>query len=95
MKDPGNPFPDRISIGRAPNCDIVIRENSVSKLHGHFREVSLEAAEFTDLRSVNGSRINGMMIAAGLPTIVRSLDEITLGRVHLKVMTAADLYRWL
>jgi hypothetical protein len=95
MKDPGNPFPDRISIGRAPNCDIVIREHSVSKLHGHFRDVTMESAVFTDSRSANGSRINGVTISPGTPVTLVSLDEIVLGRVRLKLMTATDLYRWL
>src|SRR3954469_22725095 len=36
-KAAGNPYPDRISIGRARNCDIVVRHESVSKLHAHFR----------------------------------------------------------
>jgi hypothetical protein len=95
MKDPGHPFPDRISVGRAPNCDIVIREHSVSKLHGHFREVTMDSAEFTDSRSANGSRVNGATVPPGAPVVLRSLDEILLGRVRLRVMTAADLYRWL
>src|SRR5688572_2339918 len=34
-KAPGNPYPDRISVGRARNCDVVMRDPSVSKLHGH------------------------------------------------------------
>src|SRR5579863_3172874 len=31
-KAAGNPYPDRISVGRARNCDIVMRDSSVSKL---------------------------------------------------------------
>src|SRR6185295_19093754 len=34
-KNPENPFPDRISIGRATNCDVVIRLAFVSKVHAH------------------------------------------------------------
>jgi hypothetical protein len=36
VKAKGNPYPERISLGRAPNCDIVLRVASVSKLHAHF-----------------------------------------------------------
>src|SRR5262245_27832586 len=36
-KAAGNPYPDRISIGRARNCDVVMRDPTVSKLHAHFR----------------------------------------------------------
>jgi hypothetical protein len=35
-KRPGNPFPDRIGVGRAQNCDIVLRLPFISKLHAHF-----------------------------------------------------------
>jgi len=34
-KREGNPYPDRFSIGRAPNCDVVVRLPSVSKVHAH------------------------------------------------------------
>src|SRR5689334_23533278 len=30
-----NPFPDRLTIGRATNCDVVIRFAFVSKVHAH------------------------------------------------------------
>ena len=36
VKREGSPFSERISIGRAPNVDIVIRSPFVSKLHAHF-----------------------------------------------------------
>ncbi|HTU58032.1 MAG TPA: hypothetical protein VMF89_06355, partial [Polyangiales bacterium] len=45
-KGEGRPFPERISVGRATNCDVVIRDASISKLHGHFRDVSQELAFF-------------------------------------------------
>ncbi len=35
-KRPGNPFPDRIGVGRAQNCDLVLRLPFISKLHAHF-----------------------------------------------------------
>ena len=34
-KNPDNPFPDRLTIGRATNCDVVIRLAFVSKVHAH------------------------------------------------------------
>ena len=61
-KAPGNPFPERISVGRAPNCDIVFRDPSVSKLHGHFRDVGADSAVFMDAKSANGTRLNLSLI---------------------------------
>ena len=37
VKAPGNPYSDRISVGRARNCDVVLRNPSVSKLHALIR----------------------------------------------------------
>ena len=36
-KKPGASFPDRITIGRTANNDIVIPDSSVSRLHGYVR----------------------------------------------------------
>jgi len=58
-KADGHPFPERVSVGRAMNCDVVIRDPSVSKLHGHFRDVGAESAFFTDAKSSNGTRVDG------------------------------------
>jgi hypothetical protein len=38
IKAPNNPYSDRISLGRARNCDVVLRNPSVSKLHAHIRK---------------------------------------------------------
>lgn len=35
-KRPDNPFPERLSIGRATNCDLVLRLPFVSKVQAHF-----------------------------------------------------------
>src|SRR4051794_37458393 len=53
VKAHGNPYPDRISIGRARNCDVVIRDPSVSKLHGHFRVTERRTLELIDPGSHN------------------------------------------
>src|SRR5882762_9156908 len=37
VKKPGASFPDRITIGRTPNNDVVIAEHSVSRLHAYVR----------------------------------------------------------
>ena len=37
-KKPGASFPDRITIGRTPNNDIVIVDHSVSRLHAYVRQ---------------------------------------------------------
>jgi hypothetical protein len=95
LKNEDNPFPDRISFGRAPNCDVVIREPSISKLHGHFRDVTPSTATFTDARSANGTLVNGRVIHPGVASALKSRDILLVGRVRLRLATAAELFRWL
>jgi len=94
-KGEGRPFPERISVGRATNCDVVIRDASVSKLHGHFRDVSQELAFFTDAKSSNGTRLDGTLIQAGAATEIRMNTLLTFGRVQLVFMSPGDVYDWL
>jgi hypothetical protein len=89
-KAPGNPYPDRISVGRARNCDVAIRHPSVSKLHAHFRK-SEHGLELEDLDSANGTRVNGVGLGAHQPEPVRAGDTIQFGRITCKLVDAAGL----
>jgi hypothetical protein len=91
----GNPFPERISIGRATNCDLVIRDASVSKLHGHFRDVTATSAVFTDAKSSNGTRLDGTLVQPGIPAEIHLQSLISFGRVALMFLGASDVYDWL
>jgi hypothetical protein len=91
-KTSGRPFPERIAIGRAPNCDIVLREPSVSKLHAHFLEVTPISAELTDAKSSNGTRVNGVVLRPGARKLVEVGDKVMFGAVTLEWMDAESLY---
>jgi hypothetical protein len=90
-KAPGNPYPDRISIGRARNCDVVLRDASVSKLHGHFR-VTPGKLELIDSGSHNGTRVNGHSIVPNTATVVLIGDSLVFGRVNAKLLDAGGVY---
>jgi hypothetical protein len=90
-KAPGNPYPDRISVGRARNCDIVLREPSVSKLHAHFLRLP-GGLELSDFGSQNGTRVNGGVLPPQTPRPVRSGDRLSFGTVETKLVDGADLY---
>jgi hypothetical protein len=91
VKAPGNPYPDRVSVGRARNCDLVMRDPSVSKLHAHFR-VGGPKLELVDIDSQNGTRVNGRPLAPHQPAQVASGDTILFGSVAAKLVDAATLY---
>ena len=91
-KAPENPYPDRISIGRAPNCDIVLRFASVSKLHGHFRRLDRERAELVDLGSQNGTSVNGRRLTPNDPQRVLCGDIILFGGITAQIIDADRLF---
>jgi pSer/pThr/pTyr-binding forkhead associated (FHA) protein len=91
-KMPRRPFPERVSVGRAPNCDIVIREPSVSKLHAHFLEVTALSAELCDAKSSNGTRVNGVLLSPAERQVIEIGDRLTFGSIMLEWMDAETLY---
>jgi FHA domain-containing protein len=91
VKAAGNPYPDRVSVGRARNCDLVMRDPSVSKLHAHFR-IGAPALELVDIDSQNGTRINGRPLPPHQPAPVANGDTLLFGSVAAKLMDAAALY---
>jgi pSer/pThr/pTyr-binding forkhead associated (FHA) protein len=90
-KAKGNPYPERVSIGRARNCDLVLRDPSVSKLHAHFR-VDQPRLELVDNDSQNGTRVNGRPSAAHQPVVVAPGDVINFGTVTVKLVDAGGLH---
>jgi len=91
-KREGNPFPERISLGRAPNCDIVVRTSFVSKLHAHFLVGEGNELRLSDQRSANGTSLNGRELVPGVSAIVRAGDTVRFGAVELELMDAGALF---
>jgi hypothetical protein len=94
VKRPGNPYPDRISLGRAKNCDLVVRHSSVSKLHAYFRSGE-SGLELIDLGSQNGTSINGRCLLPNAPEWLEVDDVLLIGAVTGKILDADALHRWL
>jgi hypothetical protein len=92
VKKPTNPYPERVSVGRALNCDVVIRDGSVSKLHGHFVPVSPREAELVDRASQNGTKLNGLPLAPEVAKRVTSGDTIIFGSIAVQFLEARKLW---
>jgi hypothetical protein len=88
------PFPDRISIGRARNCDIVLRHASISKLHAHFRLDTGQVA-ILDNNSRNGTAVNDQALIPERRVFLQSGDRIRLGTMEGIFLGADGLYDYL
>ena len=84
------PFPDRIGVGRARNCDVVLRFPSVSKLHAQFRLGT--GLQLVDVGAVNGTSVNGQALAPRVPHNVKARDALRFGLVHVELLDAGQLF---
>ncbi|RJL25079.1 DUF1707 and FHA domain-containing protein [Bailinhaonella thermotolerans] len=66
----------RFTIGRAPGCDLVLADLTVSRVHAELLR-SGDHWLVVDLSSMNGTRLNGWRLMA--PTVVRPGDELSFG----------------
>lgn len=75
-----------VTIGRLPDCTVVLADPNVSRVHAEVRPVSADGAgsapgaggyEVVDRGSTNGTRVNGMPLVG--PRVLASGDTITLG----------------
>ena len=95
VKSDRNPFAGQISVGRAKNCDIILRDASVSKNHAFFRVIDGDSAELVDTRSQNLTRLNGAPLAPLAPARIESGDMVIFGTVAATFLSAAGLYQLL
>lgn len=92
VKSAGNPWRERISIGRARNNDIVLPHKSVSKLHAHFTQTEDGRLLLADAGSRNGTRLNSERLVEGASLEAKPGDTITLGGVTLQLIDAGVLH---
>ncbi|GAC1357758.1 MAG: DUF3662 and FHA domain-containing protein [Acidimicrobiales bacterium] len=75
------PIDDRpLTVGRAPDCDLVLSDPTVSKRHLEFRRQGADVV-LVDLGSTNGTRVNG---AGVRERTLAEGDEIRLGATVLR-----------
>ncbi|KGE72401.1 FHA domain-containing protein [Spirochaeta lutea] len=76
---------DRIVIGRAPDCDIVLSDNLTSRHHAVVQRIK-SAYFITDQHSTNGVYVNGKKIQPGTYVRLSAADSITIGRTELHLL---------
>src|SRR6476659_6007916 len=68
---------DEITIGRVTGNDIVLAKGNISKRHTRLTKREGGGMEIADLKSTNGTYVNGRKIAG--PTVVAPSDHIYVG----------------
>ena len=91
-KREGNPYPERISIGRATNCDIVIRLPSISKVHAHILKDGDASYKLADNEAANATFVNGRKVLGKAAMPVKVRDTIAFGTFELEFVDAQRLY---
>lgn len=91
VKKPGASFPDRITIGRTHNNDIVIGDHSVSRLHAYVRAYA-SGWLVADAGSKNGSWLHGGALEPRREKALPSRGQLRLGEVDLTFFVASDLF---
>ena len=71
-------------IGRAPECDITINATGLSRRHARLRP-TFDGLAIEDLRSANGTFLNGKRIATAT---ARVGDEVTFDQLRFRVYAA-------
>lgn len=89
-KKPGASFPDRITIGRTTNNDVVIADHSVSRLHAYVRQVG--GWIVADAGSKNGSWLGNEVLEPRREVALVQGAALRLGDVRLTFYRAAELF---
>jgi len=77
-KGGGGQFPGMVTVGRAPNMDIVLPHDSISKFHAFFSRDG-DGWVLTDAGSTNGTAVNEQRLEANAPVALRVGARVVFG----------------
>jgi hypothetical protein len=81
-----------VSVGRANNCDIVVPDSSVSKLHVTFKVLSPSDAEMIDVGSKNGTQLNFERVGKKEAVHVCTGDQLRFGRIPFEFLDPSAFF---
>ncbi len=87
LRGPRELRPELTVIGRSEDCDIVLSDASISRMHAEVVRTE-HGYKLRDLGSTNGTIVNDTPI---LSTILRAGDSIQIGNHLLKFLVADDI----
>jgi hypothetical protein len=77
------PLLDLVRIGRAPDCDLILDRQEVSRHHAELLRIDAASYELRDLGSTNGTQVNGLPTQTAM--VVHG-DEIRLGALPFRLL---------
>ncbi len=83
-----------ITLGRAPDSDVVVPDVSISRFHAFVKEGGTGHWLMQDAGSTNGTTVNGHSVPRqghGPPTELTSGDDVRLGQVELTFLDSEAL----
>jgi hypothetical protein len=91
VKAERSPYLDRILIGRARNCDVMLRAGSVSKAHA-FLHRSPASWMLTDMDSHNGTRVDDQRLSPRVATPVSTGQSVSFGAFEARLLDAGAVH---
>lgn len=83
---------DQLTVGRMPDCDVVVDDPSVSKHHARLSWSAMEGkATVEDVGSSNGTQVNGRPLAK--PADVNDGDEVCFGDARFCFLLTRTLHQ--
>jgi hypothetical protein len=91
-KRPSNPFPERLTVGRATNCDVVLRVPFVSKVHAHLLIKYDGTMALHDNRPSNYTFHNQKKLAPDATEKLEVGDSVGFGSLEFEFVDGGRLY---
>jgi adenylate cyclase len=78
--------PGTTTVGRAPNCDVLVNHSSVSRVHARFK-ITGDQCVLEDAGSRNGTYVNDVQITSAA---VKDRDQLSIGDVVAWIEVSAE-----
>lgn len=89
------PASNRVSIGRSPDADVVLLDESVSRFHAELSwGASKEQCVLTDLGAKNHTWLDEVQLAAHVRADLFSGAAVTFGSLGIRFYTPRDFLAW-
>ena len=87
-----NPRVAFVRVGRAEPCDVIIDDDSVSRVHASFQRAP-EGWRLIDAHASSGTSVNDQSVASGASVALATGDRIRLGSLEVTFLDPPGFHR--